>query len=237
MVGFVLAVLQSVIASAEIGPFTTADLYLVRVTAVKVPDHPRLFGETELRIDEVLIGPGKLKGTTAKYRFVRPSGELRRPTGGRYSAYYPHFAYPAAKGQSRYWWAESDGAGGWRTADFGKVGQFLPSQVSDTLLKADLKPDDPEAEAQTELVKALVELEGKRTRLARFAYLRELRDSKTKAVYLMADRTFETLLARPPAFPSADRQGTPPTDKPAAGGKPAEKPSAPIPSTLPPSRP
>ena len=213
MLPLLFAVLQLFTAPADRGLFETAGLYLVRVTAVEVPDHPRLLGKNKLRLDEIVIGPAALKGTTSVYEFFRPSGELRRPSGGRYSGYYPHFAYPAPKGQLRYWWAESDGAGGWKTADSARWANSSDPGL-ETLLKADLKPDSPEAKAQAELVAALIQLEAKRTRLDQFAYLRELQDSKTKPVYLMADRIVNTLTApprpRPSPPPANDKPGTPP---------------------------
>ena len=38
------AVLHPLVAPADKGLFEAAGLYLVRVTAVEVPDHPKLYG-------------------------------------------------------------------------------------------------------------------------------------------------------------------------------------------------
>jgi hypothetical protein len=84
MLPLLFATLQPFITPAKHGLFESAGLYLVRVTAVEVPVHPKLYGPTKLRIDEVLIGPQKLKGVSASYEFYAPWMELRAVMGARY---------------------------------------------------------------------------------------------------------------------------------------------------------
>src|SRR5262249_37708883 len=153
------------------------------VTATIVPDHPRLFGDTVLRVDDLLIGPARLKGTTSSYKFVRPSGELDVTSG---PGHYPDFAYPTPKGESRFWWATADKRRPWKTADFVKLLKCMPTQVSEALLKAGLDPDGAEARAQADLVGALVRLEAKRTRIEQITVLQEMQGSRRKLVSLTA---------------------------------------------------
>jgi hypothetical protein len=189
-----LAALHPLVAPADKGLFESAGLYLVRVTAVEVPDHPKLYGPTKLRIDEVLIGPQKLKGAAATYKFFTPAANVHFGGGARYSGKYPDFAYPTPKGQSRYWWASPAPKGhGWVTANFQKLGRFLPPPGPELLLKADLKPGSKEAAQQDELIKAVVRLESKRTLIEQIAVLREMQRSPTVAVYSAADRILERL--------------------------------------------
>lgn len=193
-----LAALHPFITPTSKGLFEEAELYLVRLTAVEVPDHPKLYGPTRLRIDEVLIGPQQFRGRTAVYKFFTPAGKLTVGGGHRYSGKYPDFAYPTPKGHSRYWWAAPAGTGGeWVTANFQKVAHYLPPPGPELLLKADLKPGTEEAAQQEDLVKALVRLESKRTLIEQVAVLRELQQSRTVAVYSAADRILD-VLSRPP---------------------------------------
>jgi hypothetical protein len=197
MLILLFAALQPFLSPAAPGLFEAANLYLVRVTAVKVPDHPKLYGDTTLRVDEVLIGPKEFKGATASYGFFVPSGELRYTGGSQYSGRYPDFAYPAPQGARRYWWASPDRKGGWRTANFQTLAQYLPTAAAKVLLKADLKPDSPEAADQSGLVEALVRLDAARAPAARLAVLQALQASDNNLVRLLADRTLETLAAPP----------------------------------------
>jgi hypothetical protein len=176
--------------------FESHGLYFVRVTAVEVPNHPKLYGDTKLRVDEVLIGPARLKGESATYRFFTPIGELHAVSGSRYAGRYPHFAYPVAKGQSRYWWATTDGKDGWKTANFQRLAQLLPAPCPELLLKADLKPDSQQAADQAELVKTLVRLEGKRTWIEQVAAVRDMQASRVKPVYLTGDRMLRFMSTR-----------------------------------------
>ena len=129
-----------------------------------------LFGQTSLRVDDVLIGPGRLKDTVAVYNFFRPRNEINFGGGCRYSGKYPDFAYPSPKGTGRYWWAGPERKGdGWVTPDYHKVEKYVPMDVADLLLKFDLKAGSPEAKAQAELVEALVVLNGQRSRLGQLA--------------------------------------------------------------------
>ena len=167
------------------------------MTAVEVPDHPKLYGDTRLRIDEVLIGPKALKGTAITYKFFAPRGELTTPFGHRYSGLYPDFAYPVPKGQSRYWWASPSSDRPWKTANFMTLARYLPPPGPELLLKADLKPGSKKADEQVELVTALVKLEGKRTWVGQVLVLRELQGSKNVAVYSAADSIREILTSPP----------------------------------------
>jgi hypothetical protein len=191
------AFLHLVAPGTEGGLFKLEGIYLMRVSALEVPDHPKLFGNSTLRVDEVLIGPNRLKGSTAIYKFFTPSGELDGGGGARYSGEYPHFASPAPRGRSRYWWGSAQGAVGWKTSDFRKVTAFLPTQASELLLRADLKGDSKEAADQKELVEAIVKLESKRSRLLQIVFLKEIQKSRNQAVYLTADRILDKL-TRPP---------------------------------------
>jgi hypothetical protein len=198
MLQLALAVLAPYTTPAEHGPFQSAGLYLVRVTAVEVPDNGKLLGNTTLRVDRVLIGPDRLKGQTSVYEFFTPVGELPAGTiGVQYSGRYPDFAYPTAKNRSRLWWAAPAGKGGWTTANFQKLARFLPPPDPELLLKADLKPDSKEAAQQKELVELIVRLEAKRTLIEQIAFLRELQGSESKPVYLMADRILKNLFVAP----------------------------------------
>lgn len=76
MFQIIFAVFCAFTTPADHGLFEAAGLYLLKVTAVKVPDHAKLLGETTFRADEVLIGPEKIKGKEAKYKFFTPSSEL-----------------------------------------------------------------------------------------------------------------------------------------------------------------
>jgi hypothetical protein len=190
---FVSICVQPFGTPAEHGLFETKRLYLVRVTATEVPNHPKLYGDTRLRIDEVLIGPKRLKGTAATYKFFAPRNELTNPFGHRYAGDYPDFAYPAPQGQSRFWWASPDGDRSWKTANFRSLAKYLPPPGPELLLKADLKAGSKQATEQTELVEALVKLEGRRTWLGQVLLLREFQGSKNVAVYSAADRILKVV--------------------------------------------
>jgi len=198
MLALLFAALHPFVIPAEHGLFGSAGLYLVRVTAVEVPNHPKLYGPTRLRIDEVLIGPQRLKGSTATYEFFQPKKELHATMGASYSGEYPDFAYPAPKGQSRYWWASPDRTGdGWTTANFFRVHRFVPARCTELLLKADLKPDSEEAADRAELIKALLRLESKRTLVEQIAVVRELQRSGVVPVYSLGDRALKGLTTPP----------------------------------------
>lgn len=199
MISTALGALLVFVGPADRGPFEAAGLYLVRVTAVEVPDHQRLFGRTRMRVDEVLTGPRKIKNNDFWYEFFAPRYERGAKNGFQYSGYYPDFAYPAPKGQSRIWIVTDDvrGAGSVTTADFRKVAKYLPTRVAETLLKAELKPDTPEAQDRAELAAVLVNLESKKSRLDQFTLLRQLQDSKTNVVQATASRMINTLTTSP----------------------------------------
>lgn len=193
-----LAAIGPLAAPAKEGLFAAEGLWLVRVTPAHVPDHPRLFGDTTLRVDEVLIGPGRLKDTVAVYNFFRPKNEISFGGGPRYSGKYPDFAYPAPKGAGRYWWAGPERKGdGWATPDYHKVQKYVPMDVADLLLKFDLKPGGPEAITQAELVGALVRLNDQRTRLGQFALLADMKESRNRYVAAVAEKTFQTVFLPP----------------------------------------
>jgi len=103
MMNSLLALLLQLNSPTMHGLFGTAGLYLIRVTAVEVPNESKLLGDTKFRIDEVLIGPRQLKGKFATYKFFKPRGDMGATMGNRYSGKYPDFAYPTPKSQSRYW--------------------------------------------------------------------------------------------------------------------------------------
>lgn len=188
------AALGPLVTPLPAGLFEAEGLWLVRATAVHVPDHPRLFGDTTLRVDAVLLGPDRLRGTVAVYHFFTPRLEVARGGGARYSGIYPDFAYPAPKGAARYWWARPDRKGdGWTTANFQKLQRYVPSHVSDLLLKFDLKADSPEGQAQAEVVEAVVRLNGQRTRLGQLALLADMKGSRNRYVTAVAEKTLKTL--------------------------------------------
>ena len=101
MLQTILAVVISVSAAEPPGIFDEAGLYLLRVTAVQVPNTRNLLGKSILRADEVLIGPSDLKGHVAEYKFVTPSDQPGSYMGSRYSGKHPDFACPTPRGQSR----------------------------------------------------------------------------------------------------------------------------------------
>lgn len=202
MLEILLGPLLALTARVDHGLLETAGLYLLKVTAVKVPAGPKSLGDSTLRADEVIVGPRGLKGSVAVYDFFKPRGELRETMGSRYSGKYPDFAYPAPKGQTRYWWATKHGADGWKTANFHTVVKFIPTQVSEFLLKADFKVESKEATQQQDLADALVRLESKRTRIEQIILLRELQQSENKYVSLTAERTLKNLFIPPKKTPS-----------------------------------
>jgi len=200
MFGVLFATIVSFLIPAERGFFHSTGIYLVRVEAVKVPDHPKLLGDNTLRVTEVLIGPESLGQTVSTYKFFTPSGERDFLGGSQYSGKYPHFAYPMPKGQSRYWWAAPD-AGGWKTADFRKVSVVVPTSVSEMLLKADLKPGSKEATLQKDLADTLVRLESRRSRIEQLTELRQMQNSKNEFVIIVADRMLKNLMTPPKTNP------------------------------------
>lgn len=202
MLYVILATVASLAVPQERGLFEAAGLYLFRVAAVKVPDDVKLLGNTTFRAEEVVIGPAHFRNTVCVYEFFTPSTELHAVGGARYSGKYPDFAFPAPKGQSRYWWGTPDGPDKWKTADFRKVVKLMPTQISEFLLKADFKPSSKEATQQKDLADALVRLECKQTRIEQIVLLRELKDSENKYVSLTAERTLKNLFTPAKKTPS-----------------------------------
>jgi hypothetical protein len=194
MLFILLTAIDPLVAPAKEGLFEAGRLWLVRVTPVQVPDHPRLFGNTTLRVDEVLIGPGRLKDTGAIYNFFRPKNEINFGGGPRYSGKYPDFAYPSPKGTSRYWWAGPERKGdGWATPDYRKVQKYVPMDVAELLLNFDLRANSPEQRAQADLVDSLVRLNNQRSRIGQLAILADMKESKNRYLAAVAEKTLKTL--------------------------------------------